>query len=176
MKIHVLGSAAGGGFPQWNCNCANCYGLRNGKINATPRSQSSIAVSTNGENWLLFNASPDLRTQLEQFPEIQPRKGLRDTGISAVVLVDSQIDHCAGLLSLREGCPLDVYTTERVYQDLSQDFPLLSVLEHWDGGLNWKCIDVKAEPFSVPGIDDLSITPIALAGQVLYTFMCTSQQ
>ena len=87
MKIHVLGSGAGGGFPQWNCNCSNCYGLRNGKINAVPRSQSSIAVSTDNENWVLFNASPDIRSQLEQFPAIQPSKGLRDTGIRAVVLV-----------------------------------------------------------------------------------------
>ncbi|MCK5897521.1 MAG: pyrroloquinoline quinone biosynthesis protein B, partial [Methylococcales bacterium] len=70
MKIRVLGSGAGGGFPQWNCSCPNCKAVRAGTINATPRNQSSIAISSDGEHWVLFNASPDVRTQLENFPEI----------------------------------------------------------------------------------------------------------
>jgi len=67
MKIRVLGSGAGGGFPQWNCNCHNCHRIRRGEMNGTPRTQSSIAVSTDNKNWLLFNTSPDIRAQLEAF-------------------------------------------------------------------------------------------------------------
>lgn len=164
MKIQVLGSSAGGGFPQWNCNCSNCYGIRNGKISATPRTQSSIAVSTDNENWVLFNASPDIRTQLEQSPEIQPYKGLRDTGIKAVILVDSQIDHSGGLLSLREGFPLDLYTTNQVYQDLSSGFPMLSALQHWNGGMKWNPIELDGRPFAIDGLDDLQFTAVELDG------------
>lgn len=165
MKIQVLGSGAGGGFPQWNCNCKNCYGLRNGKIRATARTQSSIAVSTDNENWVLFNASPDIRTQLERFPEIHPRKGLRDTGIKGVVLVDSQIDHSTGLLILREGCPINIYTTQMVHDDLSSGFPIFNMLKHWNGGMNWKPVQLDGVPFSVEGIDHLQITAVQLSGK-----------
>jgi len=79
MYIQVLGSAAGGGFPQWNCNCANCDGVRKGTVNAHARTQSSIAVSEDGERWVLFNASPDIRAQLASFPAMQPARALRDT-------------------------------------------------------------------------------------------------
>ncbi|MCK5190670.1 MAG: pyrroloquinoline quinone biosynthesis protein B, partial [Methylococcales bacterium] len=72
MQIRVLGSGAGGGFPQWNCSCPNCKAVRAGSIKASTRNQSSIAVSSDGEHWVLFNASPDVRTQLENFPEIHP--------------------------------------------------------------------------------------------------------
>jgi len=106
MKIRVLGSGAGGGFPQWNCNCHNCHRLRHQEMNGTARTQSSIAVSTDDRNWLLFNTSPDIRAQLEAFPAIQPREGVRDTGIKAILLIDSQIDHSTGMLMLREGKPL----------------------------------------------------------------------
>ncbi|MDO6804430.1 hypothetical protein Q4595_18430, partial [Wenyingzhuangia sp. 1_MG-2023] len=87
MKIHVLGSAAGGGFPQWNCNCVNCKGYRDGTIKATARTQSSICVSADGERWLLFNTSPDIRAQLASFAPLQPARQDRDTGIHAIVLM-----------------------------------------------------------------------------------------
>lgn len=105
MYIQVLGSAAGGGFPQWNCNCHNCHGLRTGTLNAVPRTQSSIAISDDGINWILCNASPDIRAQLEAFPAMQPARQARDTAIAGIILLDSQIDHVTGLLTLREGCP-----------------------------------------------------------------------
>ncbi|MDO6515199.1 MULTISPECIES: MBL fold metallo-hydrolase, partial [unclassified Neptuniibacter] len=105
MKVQVLGSAAGGGFPQWNCNCRNCAGVRAGTINAKTRTQSSITVSVDGENWILFNTSPDIREQLASFGPMQPNRAIRDTGIAAIVYMDSQIDHTTGLLMLREGCP-----------------------------------------------------------------------
>ena len=105
MKVHVLGSAAGGGFPQSNCNCVMCAGFRAGTINAKSRTQSSIAISENGSDWILFNTSPDIRQQLADFPAMQPNRALRDTGISNIVFMDAQIDHTTGLLMLREGCP-----------------------------------------------------------------------
>ncbi|MFX4681848.1 MBL fold metallo-hydrolase, partial [Acinetobacter baumannii] len=124
MHIRILGSAAGGGFPQWNCNCRNCDGLRRGALNARARTQSSIALSDDGVHWILCNASPDIRAQIEGFPALQPARRIRDTGIAAVVLMDSQIDHVTGLLMLREGCPLPVWCTDMVHQDLTTGFPV----------------------------------------------------
>ena len=91
MFVRVLGSAAGGGFPQWNCNCPNCHGVRNNTINAVTRTQSSIAVSADGVDWVLFNTSPDLLAQLAAFPALQPARAIRDTAIKAIVYIDSQI-------------------------------------------------------------------------------------
>ena len=133
MIVRVLGSAAGGGFPQWNCNCVNCSGLRKGLIKAQSRTQSSVAVSDTGKSWVLFNASPDIRAQIQNFSPLQPARAVRDTGIVAVVLVDSQIDHATGLLFLREGGPLHVYCTDMVYQDLTGGFPVLNLLMHYCG-------------------------------------------
>ena len=96
MHIHVLGAAAGGGFPQWNCNCPNCDGLRKGAIKATKRTQSSICVSSNGVDWVLFNASPDVLQQIQDFAPLQPGRNIRDSGIQAIILIDAQIDHTTG--------------------------------------------------------------------------------
>lgn len=164
MKIRILGSAAGGGFPQWNCNCRNCAGLRAGTLKAQPRSQSSIAVSTDERHWVVFNTSPDIRAQLEAFPAIQPKQGLRDTGIAAIVFMDSQIDHTTGLLMLREGCPHEIYCTDCVYEDLSSGFPIFTMLKAWNGGINRHPI-YTGEPFSIPAIHNLLITPIFLTSK-----------
>jgi len=161
MLIHILGSAAGGGFPQWNCNCANCAGFRAGTVDAHARTQSSIAVSDDGTNWVLCNASPDIRAQLQAFPSLQPGRAPRDTGIGAVVLMDSQIDHTAGLLSLREGCPLQLWCTDMVHQDLTSGFPLFNMLEHWNGGLVWNRIALDGR-FAVPACPNLRFTPLPL--------------
>lgn len=166
MHVLVLGSAAGGGFPQWNCNCHNCHGLRHGELKARARTQSSIAISSDGERWLLCNASPDIRAQIAANHELHPRHGPRDTGIAGVLLVDGQIDHVTGLLSLREGCPLDVWCTPNVHQDLSTGFPLFPMLEHWQGGLRWQPIGVDADHstarFTVPPCPGLVFTAVAL--------------
>ncbi|MCK5920567.1 MAG: pyrroloquinoline quinone biosynthesis protein PqqB [Methylococcales bacterium] len=155
MKFRVLGSGAGGGYPQWNCNCSNCNRLRNGQINAVSRTQSSIAVSTDERNWVLFNASPDIRTQIENFPAIQPKTGIRDTGIKAVILIDSQIDHTTGLLILRESnSPLEIYCSEMVRQDLTTGFPVLKMLEDYCG-VNHHCVPLDGSSFEIPGINDL---------------------
>ncbi|WP_152223596.1 pyrroloquinoline quinone biosynthesis protein PqqB [Pseudomonas sp. SCB32] len=162
MHIRILGSAAGGGFPQWNCNCRNCRGVRDGSVIAQPRTQSSIALSDDGENWILCNASPDIRAQLASFPALQPARRLRDSAIAAIVLLDSQIDHTTGLLSLREGCPHEVWCTEMVHQDLTTGFPLFPMLSHWNGGLKHNRIALDAEPFTIPACPGLRITAIAL--------------
>ena len=163
MQLHVLGSAAGGGFPQWNCNCVNCDAMRRGALNAKPRTQSSIAISQDGEHWILCNASPDIRAQLAAFAPMQPNRALRDTGIDAILLMDSQVDHTTGLLSLREGCPLDVWCTAQVHEDLSTGFPLFPMLKHWNGGLQWRempCSD--GQSFSIDCAPDLRLTAIPL--------------
>jgi pyrroloquinoline quinone biosynthesis protein B len=164
MKIQILGSAAGGGFPQWNCNCANCKGLRNGTLNAIARTQSSIAASLNGTDWILFNASPDIRAQLESFAPLQPKQGTRDTGIAAIVLMDSQIDHTTGLLLLREGCPHQVYCTDMVKQDLSTGFPVFNMLAHWNGGLEWNQIPSSDtyNTFTIAEVPGITLTAVPL--------------
>ncbi len=165
MQIQVLGSAAGGGFPQWNCNCHNCTGMREGTLNASARTQSSITISTNGVEWVLFNASPDILKQIDAFPPLQPARKIRDTGIAAIVLMDSQIDHTTGLLMLREGCPHEVWCTDMVYQDLSSGFPLFNMLEHWNGGLQRKkiSIDPADNTFTIERIEGLTFSAVPLS-------------
>ncbi len=161
MKVRVLGSGAGGGFPQWNCNCHNCHRLRHNTMNGKARSQSSIAVSTDNKNWLLINTSPDIRSQLEAFPAIQPKEGIRDTGIKAILLIDSQIDHTTGMLMLREGKPLEVYCTEMVKQDLTTGFPLFTMLKDYCT-VNHHAVPVDGSSFTIPAIDDLRFYTQAL--------------
>ncbi|MGK7248564.1 pyrroloquinoline quinone biosynthesis protein PqqB [Acinetobacter oleivorans] len=161
MYIYVLGSAAGGGFPQWNCNCPNCHGVRTGSIQAKARTQSSIAVSENGTDWVLLNASPDIRQQLFEFKAAQPARKLRDTGITSVILMDSQLDHTTGLLTLREGCPMSVWCTEMVHQDLTSGFPVFNMLKHWNGGLQYNEINPK-QAFKIDGFENLEFLPLII--------------
>ncbi len=166
MRIIVLGSGAGGGFPQWNCNCPNCAGLRAGTIKARPRTQSSLAVSDGGVDWLLINASPDLRAQLEHCPLLQPARAVRDTAIVAVLVVDAQIDHSTGLMTLREHTKrLPVYCTPSVHSDLTTGYPLLSVLEYYCG-VEWRPIDaIGGVPIEIPEIPGISLLPIPLPSE-----------
>jgi len=121
MIIKVLGSAAGGGFPQANCNCRNCADVRLGRPGLEPRTQSSVAVSVNGQSWVLLNASPDIRQQIGVTPALAPRPGkrMRASPISAVVLTNGDVDHVAGLLSLREGVEFTLYASKRVLDALA---------------------------------------------------------
>jgi pyrroloquinoline quinone biosynthesis protein B len=163
--VHVLGSAAGGGFPQWNCNCRNCDGLRHRRINARARTQSSIAVSADGGNWVLFNASPDILAQLRSLPSLQPARSIRDTAIVAVILVDSQIDHTTGLFMLREGRPLRVYATECVREDLTTGNPVFTVLGHYCG-VEWQPMRSDGEAyFSIDGVPGLDFRAVALTSK-----------
>ncbi len=135
MRVRIIGSAAGGGFPQWNCNCPVCAAGREGK--ATPRSQSSIVIRSGEEPWYLVNASPDLLGQLAELPTDRS-SGMRSNPIAGVVLTDGEIDHTAGLLLLRESsAPLRVYSTVAVRDALTEEYPLLTMLESYCG-VDWR--------------------------------------
>ncbi|MGC2410970.1 MAG: pyrroloquinoline quinone biosynthesis protein PqqB [Methyloceanibacter sp.] len=131
MLIKVLGSAAGGGFPQWNCNGRNSADLRKGVAGLQPRTQASVAVSADGRNWVLLNASPDLRQQINDTPELHPAPdaGPRNSPIKAVILTNGDVDAIAGLLMLREGQPFTIYGSERVLQVLAAN-NIFDVLDH----------------------------------------------
>jgi pyrroloquinoline quinone biosynthesis protein B len=121
MRIKVLGSAAGGGFPQWNCNCRNCASVRAGTPGFRARTQSSLAVSRDGINWALLNASPDLRQQINDNRELQPdlKAGLRHSPIKAAVLTNGDVDHIIGLINLREAQPFAIYASKRILDVLA---------------------------------------------------------
>ncbi|HEV7610354.1 MAG TPA: pyrroloquinoline quinone biosynthesis protein PqqB [Steroidobacteraceae bacterium] len=133
MKIRVLGSAAGGGFPQWNCNCPNCKGIRAGTLHGRARTQSSIAVAGGGL-WVLVNASPDILAQLQANPDLQPGRAIRDSAIAAIVLVDGQVDHTTGLYMLRESVrPWSIWCTDSTFSDLTRGNPVFEVLGFFCG-------------------------------------------
>jgi len=161
VKIHVLGSAAGGGFPQWNCNCPQCSAVRSGSRHHLPRTQSSIAVTANETEWLLINASPDVLQQIKAFPALQPARALRDTGIAAVLLMDAQIDHTTGLLMLREHRQkLPLFCHPLVREDLSTGNPLFKVLSHYCD-IDWHDLQLQTA-FQVPGLSGLQFEALPL--------------
>lgn len=178
MKIRVLGSAAGGGFPQWNCNCPNCSGLRRGTLRARARTQSSIVVSGSGASagdgasagngaseWALVNASPDILAQLPQHPMLQPARSLRDTAIAGIVLADGQVDHTTGLYMLREaGRPWPLWCTDSTYADLTRGNPVLNVLSHYCG-IDRHRIALEGEDFAVEGVTAVRWRAIPVASK-----------
>ena len=139
MLIRVLGSAAGGGFPQWNCGCPNCRGIRDGTLAAVARTQESVAISADGRGWFLLNTSPEIRAQIEGFPALHPRDR-RHSPIQAVLLTNGDLDHCLGLLSLRESHPLLVYATERVRVGFAEKNVLHRTLERFPGQVTWRTL------------------------------------
>ncbi len=165
MFIHILGSGAGGGFPQWNCNCHNCRRIRRGEMKGFARTQSSITISANGDDWILFNASPDIREQLAAFAPMQPGRQVRDTGISSILLVDAQIDHTTGLLLLREHTePWDVYCTKPVQEELTSSYPIFNILSHFRG-VNWHEVQTDESTFTIPKADGLIFTAVPLKSE-----------
>jgi pyrroloquinoline quinone biosynthesis protein B len=165
MLIRVLGSAAGGGFPQWNCNCPNCAGLRSGSLRTEPRTQCAIAVSVDGITWILCNASPDLRPQIEQHLAPRHDAGIRSCAIGAIILLDAQIEHVLGLLLLREhDQPLQVWSTQAVHDDLTTGLPILNVLEHYCGA-QWHCIEPHGIPISLPALPGITVRALAVPGR-----------
>jgi pyrroloquinoline quinone biosynthesis protein B len=153
VKIRVLGSAAGGGFPQWNCNCSNCAGFRNGTLRSRARTQSSIAVTGSpGSSWALVNASPDIGAQLAANPVLQPARAVRDSALAAIVLVDGQVDHTTGLYMLRESVrPWPLWCTDSSYADLTRGNPVLQVLSYYCG-VDRQRIGLDGEEFVVDGV------------------------
>lgn len=115
-------------------------------------------------DWLLVNTSPDIRAQLAAFKPFQPGRGLRDTGIRSVLLIDSQIDHSTGLLMLREGEKIDLYCTEPVQQDLSSGFPIINMLSHYCG-VNLHTLELNSKPFEIPAIEGLEFTAVPLSSK-----------
>lgn len=120
MDVLVLGSAAGGGSPQWNCACDVCEAVRAREPGTQPRTQASVAVSADGERWVLLNASPDLRQQLNDQPALHPQQTPRHTPIDAVVVTNGDIDHIAGLLTVREDSPFSLYAHNTLHDTLNQ--------------------------------------------------------
>jgi pyrroloquinoline quinone biosynthesis protein B len=139
VRIRILGSAAGGGFPQWNCRCATCEAAREG-VRAQPRTQSSLAIRGDEGPWFLVNASPDARQQLEALTPGQV-DGVRAPPIAGVLLTDAEIDHTAGLLLLRESdAPVRVFGAEGVERALRQGYPVLAMLERYCGA-EWQTLE-----------------------------------
>jgi pyrroloquinoline quinone biosynthesis protein B len=137
MRVKILGSAAGGGFPQWNCACPNCRSVRAGTFLGKSRTQAQVAVSADSKTWFLLGASPDLRAQIEATPELHPRDGIRQSPIAGVVLLNADIDHVLGLLLLRELQPLRAYATESVHRILSEDNSMFAMLQRVPDQLTW---------------------------------------
>ena len=162
----MLGSAAGGGFPQWNCNCRNCSGVRSGTLRARPRTQSSIIVSGRDERqWALVNASPDILVQLQANPMLQPGRATRDTAISGIVLVDGQLDHTVGLFMLRESTrALRIWCTDSVYADLTRGNPIFAVLAHYCG-VERRGMPADGSEFAVDGVGGLHWRALAVTGK-----------
>ena len=136
MRVRVLGSAAGGGFPQWNCGCSNCSEVRAGAPSVQARTQESVAVSADGEHWFLLNASPEVRAQIESFAALHPR-GPRHSPIAGILLTNGDLDHCLGLLSLRESHRLSVYATARVRAGFTENNVLYATLRRFPGHTSW---------------------------------------
>jgi len=165
IRIHILGSAAGGGLPQWNCTCANCVAARSGKI--APQTQSSIAISGDSEDfqcWFLINASPDLPGQIENMPQLQPhRDSPRNTPISGFFLTNADIDHALGLLLLRQQeTPLVVYAADETRKSLAWIDRVLSRF----CGIQWRNVSADFQSFS----GGLAIRAIKLPGSVAFQF------
>jgi pyrroloquinoline quinone biosynthesis protein B len=166
MKLIVLGASAGGGFPQWNCNCRNCAGVRDGSVRAKPRTQSSICVAADDNpDWALLNASPDILQQIKATPALQPARALRDTGIGGVLLVDGQIDHATGLFMLREQkTPMALWCTDPVHEDLRTGNPVLRVLEHYCG-IDRQHIPLDGTPFRMPKVPGIEFSALPLSSK-----------
>ena len=142
MRARILGSAAGGGFPQWNCGCPNCEAARHASPEVEPRTQDSVLVTTDDASTAyLLNASPDISTQIARTRELQPR-GLRHTPIAAVVLTNADLDHCLGLLSLREGQPYSVYATREVQAHLRERNVVFRTLERAGREVTWHVLEL----------------------------------
>lgn len=174
FRAHILGAAAGGGLPQWNCGCDNCNLARAGKI--PQQSQSSVAFSVDGERWAILNASPDIRDQLARTPALHPTD-LRTSPLRAVLLTNGDIDHVAGLLTLREQQKFELFATSEIHQVIA-DNPIFAALNpdyvartRIALGQPFELVPgLRAELFSVPGK-----VPLYLEGEDVRTDLVGEQ-
>jgi pyrroloquinoline quinone biosynthesis protein B len=142
MHVKILGSAAGGGFPQWNCACHNCSDLRAGTFQGKSRAQAQVAISADSNSWFLLGASPDLRAQIEATPELHPQHeassaGVRQSPIAGAVLANADVDHVLGLLLMRELQPLRVYATDSIRRILTEDNTMFAMLQRVPDQVIW---------------------------------------
>jgi pyrroloquinoline quinone biosynthesis protein B len=137
MKVKILGSAAGGAFPQWNCACANCRAVRAGTFHGKSRTQTQVAITDDGGSWFLLGASPDLRAQIEATPELHPHDGSRQSPIAGVALANADLDHVLGLLLLRELQPLHIHATASVRRILLEDNSMFRMLQRTPNQTVW---------------------------------------
>ena len=170
MQIRVLGSAAGGGFPQWNCACRNCSGLRTGSIEASPRTQTQLAFSPDGLVWFLLGASPDLRTQILAFPRLAPPSGEpTGTPLGGVFLTSADVDSLAGLLHLREFQSFFVFATSSIQKIVHDENRIFDVLYRADPPVQWQTLSPGGRLACRFGEDPAApptfvCSPIALGG------------
>lgn len=165
LELLVLGSAAGGGFPQWNCGCDQCQGVRRGDARFEARSEDTLALLARG-GCFLVNASPSAVTQLARYPSLWPHAP-RASPIRGVVLTNGDLDHTLGLFALREWHPLAVYATERVRQGLEQN-AMLRTLQRFPGQLVWRRLELECETELVASDGaptGIRVTPIAAEGK-----------
>jgi pyrroloquinoline quinone biosynthesis protein B len=169
MRIKVLGSAAGGGFPQWNCGCPNCSGFRNGTLKARPRTQAQVAVSSDLSHWFLLNASPDLRQQILAAPELSVAPSSLASPVSTILLTSADVDCVMGLLHLREFQPLHIYSTLSVRRILTEENSLFRVLARSNPPVRWDSLSLDritplASPTSPGAKDGLFCKAVPLFG------------
>src|SRR6266705_2310196 len=169
MKIKVLGSAAGGGFPQWNCACPNCGALRGGTLKGRPRTQAQVAVSSGQSSWFLLNASPDLRQQILGTPELAPSPSTSGSPVSSVVLTSADVDCVMGLLHLREFQPLHIHSTLSVRRILTEENGIFRVLARSNPPVRWDTLPLDrlihlAAPSSAGAKDGLFCKAVPLLG------------
>jgi pyrroloquinoline quinone biosynthesis protein B len=153
MRIAILGSAAGGGFPQWNCACGNCSSLRAGSFTGKARTQAQIAITDDNGSWFLLGASPELRAQIEASPELHPGNGVRHSPIAGVVLTSGDLDHVLGLLLLRELQPLRIYATASIRRLLREDNLMFTMLNRAADQARWTDV-VPGKTFALASSDE----------------------
>ena len=164
MRVKILGSAAGGGFPQWNCACSNCRRLRDGTLHGSARTQVQVAVSSDNSNWYLLSASPDLPRQIEGFPKLHPSARSRETPIAALVLPGADLDQLLGLILLRESQPLRAYATPSIRKIIMENniiFAMVKKQISWDDVIPGREFELVSVSGTNSGIQCL---PFALRG------------
>jgi len=159
MRVKILGSAAGGGFPQWNCSCANCRRLREGKFKGTARTQAQLAWTSAPGQWTLLNASPDLRFQIEATRELWPQEGTRHSPIRDVIVPSAEVDQTLGLLLLREFHSFRIHTTPSIRRILTEDNSIFGVLARFAGQVCWN--DIPLDQAFCGGGARLEVLPLS---------------
>ncbi|NGZ95747.1 MAG: pyrroloquinoline quinone biosynthesis protein PqqB [Nitrospira sp. WS110] len=168
MLLRVLGSAAGGGFPQWNCACVNCTGMRKGLIAARPRTEESVGLSAGDGGWFLINASSDIRAQIERCASLHPRDS-RTSPIHSIVLTNGDLDHCLGLLTLRENHRLVLYATDSVRRGFTEGNVMYRTLQRFAEQVTWRTLklDVEEPLLHEDGRpSELTVTAVAVPGKI----------